>query len=153
MRLTKCGLPSAPMTKADFPTRDSMRCGPSAVATSVSPVTHGLLALMRPSVWQVCHSLIVVSNCTPGSAHCHAATAIASHNSAAGSDLATAPSVRRINSHDASDSSARMKSFERRTELFEFCPETVLYPSPSQLTSYVSIASDVYPCFAKSSAY
>jgi hypothetical protein len=34
---------------------------------------HGLLALIRPPAGQVCHSLIVVSNCTPGSAQAHAA--------------------------------------------------------------------------------
>src|SRR5215831_20612565 len=44
---------------------------------------HGLLALIRPSAGQVCHSLIVVSNCTPGSAHDHAAYAIWSHRSRA----------------------------------------------------------------------
>jgi hypothetical protein len=50
-----------------------MRRQPSAVATSVSPVTQGLLALMRPSSGQVCHSLMVVSYCTPGSAQAQAA--------------------------------------------------------------------------------
>jgi signal transduction histidine kinase len=37
---------------------------------------HGLLALIRPSSGQVCHSLIVVSYCTPGSAQAQAAMAI-----------------------------------------------------------------------------
>ena len=47
---------------------------PSATATSVSPVTqHGFVALIRPSSGQVCHSLMVVSNWTPGSAQVHAA--------------------------------------------------------------------------------
>ena len=44
---------------------------------------HGLLALIRPSAGQVCHSLMVVSNCTPGSAHDQAAKAIWSHRSRA----------------------------------------------------------------------
>src|SRR5207237_1987815 len=44
---------------------------------------HGLDALMRPSAGQVCHSLIVVSNCSPGSAHDQAAYAIWSHSSLA----------------------------------------------------------------------
>src|SRR5260370_26179301 len=43
----------------------------------------GLLALMRPSVGQVCHSFIVVSNCTPGSAQAQAEEVICSHNSRA----------------------------------------------------------------------
>ena len=32
---------------------------------------HGLEPLMRPVAWAVCHLLIVVSNCRPGSAHSH----------------------------------------------------------------------------------
>jgi hypothetical protein len=37
---------------------------------------HGLLALMRAVFEQVCQSLMVVSNCMPGSPHCQAASAI-----------------------------------------------------------------------------
>ena len=37
---------------------------------------HGFDALMRPDAGHVCHSLIVVSYCMPGSAHSHAACAI-----------------------------------------------------------------------------
>src|SRR5688572_28486555 len=37
---------------------------------------HGLLALMRPELGQVCQVLIVVSYCTPGSPHCQAHSAI-----------------------------------------------------------------------------
>src|SRR3954451_19854410 len=37
---------------------------------------HGLLALMRPLLGQVCHLLIVVSYCTPGSPQCQAQSAI-----------------------------------------------------------------------------
>ena len=37
---------------------------------------HGLLALIRPVLAEVCHALIVVSYCMPGSAHSHAACAI-----------------------------------------------------------------------------
>src|SRR5512145_1933254 len=51
----------------------------------------GLLALMRPSFGQVCHSLIVVSNCNPGSAEAHAAYEILSHNCLAFSVSATVP--------------------------------------------------------------
>src|SRR5947209_15041435 len=48
---------------------------------------HGLLALIRPSLGQVCHSFTVLSYCTPGSAHDQAAKAISSHNSRAFSVL------------------------------------------------------------------
>ena len=37
---------------------------------------HGFDALMRPVFGSVCHALIVVSYWTPGSAHCHAASAM-----------------------------------------------------------------------------
>jgi hypothetical protein len=36
----------------------------------------GLLALMRAVFGLVCQSLIVVSNCMPGSPHCQAASAM-----------------------------------------------------------------------------
>src|SRR5882762_7465045 len=41
---------------------------------------HGLEALMRPPSGQVCHSLMVLSYCTPGSAQAQAANAISSHS-------------------------------------------------------------------------
>src|ERR1700722_19277182 len=53
----------------------------------------GFDALIWPSSGQVCHSLIVVSNCTPGSAQRQAAFAILSHNSREGTLLITLLSV------------------------------------------------------------
>src|SRR3990167_6259175 len=44
---------------------------------------HGLDAFILPVFGHVCHSLIVVSYCIPGSALCHAASAIQSINSLA----------------------------------------------------------------------
>src|SRR5690606_37938896 len=85
----------------------------------------GLLALIRPSAGQVCHSLIVVSNCTPGSAHAHAENATFSHRSAASTRLWTRPSVRPIRSQVPPCSIARKKALGTRTELLEFWPETV----------------------------
>src|SRR5439155_1501859 len=41
---------------------------PPGVRTRVSPVRHGLEALMRRECGQVCHWLMVSSYCTPGSA-------------------------------------------------------------------------------------
>src|SRR5919201_1533280 len=96
---------------------------------------HGLLALMRPSVGQVCHSLMVVSNCTPGSAHDQAAKAIWSHRSRARSVrrglgarpcfLAFSFSVRQYRCQGPSSLTAPMKAESIRTELLEFWPETV----------------------------
>src|SRR6516162_8062955 len=86
---------------------------------------HGLEALIRPLAAQVCHSFIVVSNCSPGSAEAQAAWPIWSHSFRAGKVLAILPSVRRIKSHDPSASMRSRKPFETLTELFEFCPATV----------------------------
>src|SRR5437764_3469852 len=47
---------------------------------------HGLLALMRPLLGQVCHLLIVVSYCTPGSPQCQAHSAMRLSSSRAGQD-------------------------------------------------------------------
>ncbi len=49
---------------------------------------HGLDALMRPDTGQVCHWLIVVSYCTPGSAQRQAASAISCISCARGDRLA-----------------------------------------------------------------
>src|ERR1700744_5529297 len=62
---------------------------------------HGLDALMRPPSGQVCHSFMVLSNCTPGSAQAHAANAISSHNFCEGIDLTVLPVMRLVNSHGA----------------------------------------------------
>src|ERR1043165_6423876 len=86
---------------------------------------HGLDALMRPDSGQVCHSLMVVSDCTPGSAEAQAAKPIFSQRSRAFRVLCTLPSVRRIRFQSPSLTTALMKSLETRTELFEFWPETV----------------------------
>src|SRR6185369_8800097 len=47
---------------------------------------HGLLALMRPLLGQVCHLLMVVSYCTPGSPQCQAQSAMRLSSSRAGQD-------------------------------------------------------------------
>src|SRR5436305_12244311 len=105
---------------------------PSATAISVSPVMQqGFEALIRPSAGQVCHSLIVVSNCTPGSAHDQAAYAICSQSSVARnvfdgfggrpSRLAFSRSVRQYRCQGPSLSTASMKALLMRTVLLLFC--------------------------------
>src|SRR5258708_5241734 len=96
---------------------------------------HGVLALIAPSPGQGGHSLIVVSNCTPGSAQLQAANAISSHNSRAlsvsagfgsrSSLRAFSFSVRQYRFQSPSSWAAFMNSLVIRTELFEFCPLTV----------------------------
>src|SRR5580765_2866934 len=91
---------------------------------------HGLLALMRPSAGQVCHSLTVVSYCTPGSAQAHAALAIWSHSDRAfntrrgfgsrPSRAALSFSVRQNSGQSPSFSTASMNAFGTRTELLLF---------------------------------
>src|SRR5438552_9184567 len=80
---------------------------------------HGFEALIRPLEGQVCHSLIVVSYCRPGSAEAQAAWPIFSHRSRARRVLATLPSVRRVSCHSPSLSTRSRKSLVTRTELFE----------------------------------
>src|SRR6266852_9707878 len=96
-----------------------------AVSSKKRYSEHGLLALSRPSSGQVCHSLMVVSYCTPGSAQAHAAYAISFQISAAGIVFATLPSVRRLSSQSPPLSRTLKKSLVTRMELLEFCPETV----------------------------
>src|ERR1044071_10073174 len=81
---------------------------------------HGLDALIRPEFGLVCQLLIVVSYCTPGSAHCHAASAICFIRSRAFFVSTTAPSVRAVRFQSASASTASMNASVTRTELFAF---------------------------------
>src|SRR5262245_15244476 len=91
---------------------------------------HGFEALMRPLSGHVCHSLMVVSYCTPGSAQLQAAWQICCQSSRARRVFDTRPSVRQVSCHSPSCSTARMKGSLTRTLLLEFCPETVWYASP-----------------------
>src|SRR5574343_1778627 len=59
---------------------------------------HGFDALIRPPSGQVCHSLMVESYCTPGSAHAQAASPIISHISFAGMLFITFPFARPLKS-------------------------------------------------------
>ncbi len=81
---------------------------------------HGLDALMRPVVQQVCHQLIVVSYCTPGSAHDHAAAAICRSRSRASTVVSTAPSVRAVRFNSPPSTADSMNPSVTRTELFAF---------------------------------
>src|SRR5436305_14539671 len=81
---------------------------------------HGLDALMRPEFGHVCHELIVVSYCMPGSAHCQAASAIWRSRSRAETVSTTVPSVRAVRFQSAPVSAASMNASVTRTELFAF---------------------------------
>src|SRR6185503_20135503 len=91
---------------------------------------HGLDALMRPVLGQVCQRLMVLSYCTPGSAHAQAASATRFQRSFAFSVSTTSLVVRACVCHALPPSAARMKSSVTRMELFEFCPLMVWYASP-----------------------
>src|SRR5215208_8544693 len=92
---------------------------------------HGLDALMRPETGDVCHWLIVVSYCTPGSAQRQAASAISRISSRAGSVAVGSPVARAISCHSASASTACMNSSVSRTELLAFWYWIDWKPSPS----------------------
>src|SRR3954453_18425628 len=81
---------------------------------------HGLDALMRPVFGSVCHELIVVSYCIPGSAQRHAASAMSRSSFRALIVSTTVPSVRVVRFQSVSASTASMKESETRTELFAF---------------------------------
>src|SRR5580698_8060071 len=81
---------------------------------------HGFDARMRPDSGQVCHSLMVVSYCSPGSAQAQAAYATSSHNARADSVSDILLSVRRSRCHGLSCSTASRNSLVTRTELLEF---------------------------------
>jgi hypothetical protein len=92
---------------------------------------HGFDALMRPLFGHVCQSLIVVSNCRPGSPQKCAASAILRQMSRARKLSATRPSSTLRVCHSRSSSTACMKSSVTRTELFAFWKNTEPYASPS----------------------
>ncbi len=73
----------------------------------------------------VCHLLMVVSYCTPGSAQLHAASASLPITTPASSFSTISPVVRARVSHVPPVVAARMKASVTRTELLEFCPLTV----------------------------
>ena len=81
---------------------------------------HGFDALIRPDAGHVCHSLIVVSYCIPGSAHAHAASAISRMSSRARVVSTVSPVVTPLSFQSWSSSYARMNSSDTRTELFAF---------------------------------
>src|SRR3954471_1136323 len=93
---------------------------------------HGLDALIRPEFGQVCHSLMVVSYCTPGSAQRHAASAISRMSSrACNAGPIGSPLVRAMVRHSPSASTARMNASVTRTELLAFWYWIEVKPSPS----------------------
>src|SRR6186713_1465615 len=82
---------------------------------------HGLLALMRPLLGQVCHLLIVVSYCTPGSPHCQAHSAMRPSSSRAGHEGPSLfGSVTQCVVHFWFFSTACMNSSVTRTERLAF---------------------------------
>src|SRR5215217_7137250 len=92
---------------------------------------HGLDALMRPEFGDVCHWLIVVSYCTPGSAQRHAASEISRISSRAGIVATGLAVARAMRSQSASFSTACMNSSVSRTELLAFWYWIDVKPSPS----------------------
>src|ERR671920_1568756 len=93
---------------------------------------HGFEALIRPEFGDVCHWLIVVSYCTPGSAQRHAASEISRMSSRAGIGSPTgSPVARAIVRHSSSFSTACMNASVTRTELLAFWYWIDWKPSPS----------------------
>src|SRR3954464_11202543 len=81
---------------------------------------HGFDALMRPEFGHVCHSLMIVSYWTPGSAQRHASSPIWRIRSRASYSSTGCPVVRASVCHLPPRSTAFMNSSVTRTELFAF---------------------------------
>src|SRR3954447_10546786 len=81
---------------------------------------HGFDPLMRPVFAAVCHLLMVVSNCMPGSAHSHVACAIWWNTSRARTVCTTSPVLTARRCQSASSTTACMNSSVTRTELLAF---------------------------------
>src|SRR6266511_1914312 len=81
---------------------------------------HGFDALIRPDAGHVCHSLMVVSYCMPGSAHSQAAWAISRMRSRARTVSAVSPVRTAFSFQSWSFWYACMNSSVTRTELFAF---------------------------------
>src|SRR5713226_1845671 len=81
---------------------------------------HGLLALIRAVFFDVCHRLMVVSYCMPGSPHFQVDSEILYSRSRALNLSAGCPSFMFCVHQSLSSSTARMKSSVTRTEWFAF---------------------------------
>src|SRR5712672_736220 len=92
---------------------------------------HGLLALMRSVFFDVCHLLIVVSYCMPGSPHHQVASAILFIRSRALTVFITCPPLTARVEKLSSRSTACMNSSVTRTELLAFWKKMELYASES----------------------
>src|SRR5664280_1844904 len=96
---------------------------------------HGLDPLMRPVFDAVCHRLIVVSNCMPGSAHSHAAWAIWRKTSRAGTHRMTSWDPRAVRPQSRPSTTASMNSSVTRTELLAFWYCRLMESLPSRSMS------------------
>src|SRR4051794_16435284 len=124
------GTSSVPSSRRNFMRFSDARL--QAESSTCMYSEHGFDALMRPEFGDVCHWLIVVSYCTPGSAHCQAASAISRISSRAGIGSPTgSPVWRAIRCQSWSFSTACMNSSVTRTELLAFWYWIEVKPSPS----------------------
>src|SRR5258706_12414354 len=96
---------------------------------------HGFDALMRAVLEHVCQALTVLSNCSPGSPHCQAASEMSRNSWRAGIVSITWPSRTAWVDHALSSTTAFMNSSVTRTELLEFWKKMELYASPVKLES------------------
>src|SRR5581483_3855588 len=109
---------SSPSSRRNFIRFSDARL--QALSSMLMYSLHGFDALIRPVFGSVCQPLIVVSYCTPGSAHRHAASAMSRRSLRAFIVAITEPSVRAVRFQSASLSAATMNASETRTELFAF---------------------------------
>src|SRR5580693_9495758 len=95
----------------------------------------GLDPLIRPVLDAVCHLLMVVSNCMPGSAHSQAAWANCRNRSRAGTERIGPPSPRLVRAQSPPATTASMNSSVTRTELLAFWYCRLMESLPSRSMS------------------
>src|SRR5689334_5773476 len=91
----------------------------------------GFEALMRALFFEVCHRLMVVSYCMPGSPQCQVASAILRRISFALKVCMGRPSLMARVEKSVSRTTAYMKSSVTRTELLAFWKKMEVYASES----------------------
>src|SRR5436305_1112975 len=121
MTSTTCS--NASVSNVPSPLRNFMRLIDARLQAESSTCMyseHGFDALMRPEFGHVCHSLMIVSYWTPGSAQRHAASASWCIRSRASYSSTGWPFTRASVCHLPPRSTAFMNSSVTRTELFAF---------------------------------
>src|ERR1700690_3251712 len=118
----KPAAPNCPLSPKNFRRLSEARL--QAVSSRNMYSEHGFEALMRSVALHVCHRLMVVSYCMPGSPHCQADSDISRIRSRARNLSSALPSFTLRVHQTRSSSAARIKASVTPTEWFAFWKKT-----------------------------